>query len=146
MPRGVSEQVGEMCVEVDMSGSTWSIVPQFMAEIKRLAEEIRPELLRILYWDTCVAREEKYTMDQLDDLMNITKPKGGGGTVVSCVPDYCNKFGIKPQAHIVLTDGYLGGDWGRGWNAPVLWCICDNERDTPTHGKYVRISTAEENW
>ena len=143
MPRGISESVGELCVEVDMSGSTWNIVPQFMGEIKGICEQVKPDIVRVLYWDTEVCREEKYRVDELDNLLTITKPKGGGGTVVSCVPDYCNEHNIKPQAHIVLTDGWLGGDWGQGWNAPVLWVVVDNKHDVPTHGKIIRIDSSE---
>lgn len=141
MPSGVSETVEEVCVSIDMSGSTWNMVSQFMGELKGVIEQVKPDLLRILYWDTVVCREEKYTMDELDGLLSVTKPKGGGGTTVQCVPDYCNEFGIKPQAHIVLTDGDIYGGWGTGWNAPVLWAICDNKRARPAHGKYVNIKS-----
>lgn len=141
MPRGVSEQVEELCVEVDMSGSTWSIVPYFMGELAGICKLVRPATVRVIYWDTSVCREEVYKLDDLDNMINVTKPKGSGGTVVSCVPDYCNDHAIKPQCHIVLTDGYLGGDWGRGWNAPVLWCICDNKSAIPSHGKFVHINS-----
>ena len=142
MPRGISESVGELCLEVDMSRSTWNIVKYFMGEIKGICEQVRPEIVRVIYWDTTVAKEEVYKLDELDKLLDVTKPKGGGGTTIGCVPKYCNEHGIKPQAHIVLTDGYLGGDWGHGWNAPVLWCICDNKNALPKHGKIVHIDSS----
>lgn len=143
MPRGVSESVGELCVEIDMSYSTWSIVPYFLGEIKGICQQVRPETLRVIYWDTEVVKEQVFLLDDLDNIENIIKPAGGGGTTVSCVPNYCNEHGIKPQAHIVLTDGYLGGDWGTGWNAPVMWCICDNKSAVPKHGKIVHIDSTQ---
>lgn len=143
MPRGVSESVNEICVESDMSGSTYGIVPQFMSEFVAICKTVKPQLVRHLYWDTVVEREEKYEFDQLDAAETVMKPKGGGGTTVQCVPDYCNEFGIKPQAHIVLTDGCLGGNWGKGWNAPVLWVIVNNPDARPSHGKYVHIDAKE---
>lgn len=141
MPRGVSEQVDDLCIDIDMSGSTWNIVPQFMAELKAMLEHVSPRNIRLIYWDTKVCREEVYEFDQLDQLMNITKPSGGGGTRIQCVPNYCNEHGVKPQAHIVLTDGELFGGWGNGWNAPVFWCIVDNKDARPSHGKYVNINS-----
>jgi hypothetical protein len=48
---------------------------------------------------------EKYASDELNDVS--TKPKGGGGTDVRCVPQYIQDEQIKAQAVIVLTDGYL---------------------------------------
>jgi hypothetical protein len=47
---------------------------------------------------------------------------------------------IKPQAVIVLTDGYLGGSWGT-WHAPVLWCVLNNKSACPDTGKVVHIDS-----
>ena len=77
-------------------------------------------------------------MHEIDTLVESTKPQGGGGTMVECVPDHITSEGIKPQACIVLTDGYLGGSWG-SWSCPVLWCIMDNKQANPTVGKTVHI-------
>jgi hypothetical protein len=46
--------------------------------------------------------------------------------------------GITPQAVIVLTDGYLGSDWGT-WTVPVLWCIIDNASRTAPNGTTVHV-------
>jgi len=46
--------------------------------------------------------------------------------------------GINPQAVVVLTDGYLGGDWGQ-WSCPVLWCVLDNKRAVPDVGQVVHL-------
>jgi len=96
----------------------------------------------LLYWDTQVCQDEKYDVHQLDDLVKTTKPKGGGGTSVECVPAYLTEHGVKPQAAIVLTDGYLGGSWG-SWSCPVLWCILDNRSAKPNTGKHVHIKARD---
>ncbi len=44
----------------------------------------------------------------------------------------------QAQTVIVLTDGYLGGDWGV-WNHPVLWCIVNGSSEIPPNGKYARV-------
>jgi hypothetical protein len=41
----------------------------------------------------------------------------------------------------MLTDGYVGSDWGTAqqWGAPVLWCIVGNNGAQPTVGKRVLV-------
>lgn len=143
MPSGISEQVGELVIAVDTSGSIGQVeLTAFMSEIRSICDTVQPERIRLLYWDTKICQDEKYDMNQLDDLVKTTKPKGGGGTNVECVTEYLTAEGIKPQAAIVLTDGYLGGSWG-SWACPVLWCILDNKSAKPDTGKYVNITSRE---
>lgn len=143
MPSGISEQVGELVIAVDTSGSIGQIeLTAFMSEIKSICDTVHPEYIRLLYWDTQVCQDEKYDLHQLDDLVKTTKPKGGGGTSVECVPAYLTEHGVKPQAAIVLTDGYLGGSWG-SWSCPVLWCILDNRSAKPDTGKHVHIKARD---
>jgi predicted metal-dependent peptidase len=54
-------------------------------------------------------------------MMSSTKPKGGGGTDASCVPNYLLEHKMRPECVIMLTDGYVS-DWGR-WAHPVFWGI-----------------------
>ena len=58
---------------------------------------------------------------------------------MQCVTDYIRDNNINAQAVIVLTDGYLGGDWG-AWTMPLLWGILDNKHAQPTIGKTLHIS------
>jgi predicted metal-dependent peptidase len=140
MPSGVDESVGELVVAVDMSGSIGALeLGQFMGEVKAICDTVKPERIRVLYWDTQVCGEEVYEQDELDKLITTTKPTGGGGTDVTCVAEHIRITGIKSQAAIVLTDGYLGGGWGE-WSIPVLWCIVNNKNAKPTVGSYVHVN------
>lgn len=138
MPSGVSESVDELVIAADMSGSMTSALPRLFAEIKGICEHVKPKVVRLLYWDTEVCSDEKYMDGEVENIIKSTKPKGGGGTHVECVPEYMAANGIKPQAVIVLTDGYLGGSWGT-WSCPVLWCIVGNKHAVPGVGKYVHV-------
>jgi len=139
MPSGVSESVGELVIAIDMSGSIGAReLSQFLGEVKGICDNVHPEKVRLLYWDTEVCADEAYMAHELDTLTESTKPAGGGGTTVTCVPEYITKHGIKPQAVVVLTDGYLGGEWGQ-WSAPVLWCIVDNKHAKPDVGTAVYV-------
>lgn len=143
MPSGISERVEELCVAIDASGSIGGrALSAILSEVQSVAETVKPERVRLLYWDTSVAGDEKYEGGDIQNIVRSTKPKGGGGTDVACVPDYLRKHNINPQAVIVLTDGYLYGSWGQ-WAHPVLWCVLDNERAKPDVGKTVHINTRD---
>jgi len=103
---------------------------------------VRPRRVHILYWDTNICRAEVYTEHELEGMISTTKPAGGGGTVIDCVPDYLREHNIKPQAAVVLTDGYLGGVWGT-WACPVMWCVIDNKSSAPPFGTVVHINTGD---
>jgi len=141
MPSGVSEKVEELVLAIDTSGSIGNReLSVFLSEVKAIAETVKPSAVRILYWDTEVCRAEKYEMHELDNIINSTKPEGGGGTTVECVPQYMTDNNVSPQACIVLTDGYLGGSWGQ-WTCPTMWCVLDNKSAKPDVGKVVHVNS-----
>ena len=140
MPSGISESIGELVVAPDMSGSIGQPgITRMLSEVKSIAETVHPEAIRLLYWDTKVCADERYESHELDTMIASTKPAGGGGTMVECVPEYMTKEGIKAQCAIVFTDGYLGGSWGQ-WNCPVLWVIVDNKNCNPPFGTTVHVT------
>jgi len=142
-PSGVSERVEELCLCMDMSGSIGNDeIAVMLTECVAVFATAHPEVARILYWDTKVCADEEYTMDQLDGFAKSTKPKGGGGTDVNCVPSYMKANNITPQASIVLTDGYLYNGWGT-WDHPVLWVILDNTNARPDVGQAIHISSED---
>ena len=127
MPSGISESVEGIVVAGDMSGSIGEAEQAvILTEAKSCFDAVQPSWVRMLYWDTEVCSDEVYEQHELDDFIKSTKPVGGGGTNVECVPAHMTKHGIKAQAAIVITDGYLGGSWGT-WDCPVLWVILDND-------------------
>lgn len=141
-PSGISETVDVLCVEIDMSGSIGiAEARRQLSEVVDIAKMVRPKELHVLYWDTQVARAEKYALEELDDVVKKTQPTGGGGTDVTCVPKYLADNKIKPNASIVFTDGYVY-EWGT-WDHPVLWCIVDNEGAMPDNGKVLHVSSED---
>lgn len=138
LPSGVSEAVGELVIAIDTSGSIGGReLQRFLSEVASICETVKPSAVRLLYWDTRVCRDEKYEAEQVQDIAKSTKPAGGGGTDVSCVNKHMVEHNIKPQAVVVLTDGYLGGEYGT-WTVPVLWCVVGSTQ-TPPVGKTVFI-------
>ena len=142
MPSGISEQIGEIVIAPDMSGSTFApgMMQAIMSEVKGIAETVKADAVRLLYWDTEVCKDERYEQHDLANLISTTKPEGGGGTEVQCVADYIAKHNIKAQAVIILTDGYLGGSWGN-WHHPTMWVVVDNRNAAPPTGKVLHIKS-----
>jgi predicted metal-dependent peptidase len=148
MPSGVSQQVDELVVAIDTSGSIGQPeLTKFLSEIQGVVANVNPRAVRVLYWDTKVCADEMYENETstntggmpLSSLISSTKPAGGGGTDVRCVNTYMQDKQITAQAVIVLTDGYLNGSWGE-WSSPVLWCILSHKSAMPTVGEAIHIT------
>ena len=141
MPTLISERVGHLVVAVDTSGSIGGReLSNFLSEVKSIADEVTPDKVDLLYWDCEVAGHEEYDSSTVGSIVDSTKPRGGGGTSPSCVSRYLREKGITPECIIVLTDGYVGADWGTGWEAPVLWTIAGNSGAVAPVGQTIHIN------
>jgi predicted metal-dependent peptidase len=100
---------------------------------------VRPEFVDLLYWDSRVAGHETYDSDATPNIVSSTKPMGGGGTSPSCITDYLRDKKIEPECAVVLSDGYVGSDWGNAWPCPVLWCIVGGNTVVAPIGKTVHV-------
>jgi predicted metal-dependent peptidase len=121
LPSVSGEQMGEVCFAVDCSGSIdQKTVSQFAAEIKRVKEDLMPERIHVLYFDSEVSHVESY--EQHDDL--DIKPHGGGGTDFAPVFEKIIELGINPVAVVFLTD-LCCNSFGDQPDAPVLWVTTD---------------------
>ena len=142
MPTLIGEKVGHLVIAIDTSGSIGGDeLGEFLSEVKGIAEEVNPEVVDLLYWDSEVAGHETYSGSTASDIPNSTKPKGGGGTSPSCISAYLKEKNIQPECVIVLTDGYVGGDWGSEWTAPVMWCIVGGYDGDADNGKTIHIDS-----
>ena len=140
MPSMIGEKVGHLVVAIDTSGSIGQDeLSEFLSEVKGIAEEVSPEIVDLIYWDSEVAAHETYTESEVANIVSSTKPRGGGGTSPSCVSDYLKKEQIMPQCVIVLTDGFVGNDWGNDWTAPVMWAIVGGNTVVAPNGKTIHI-------
>lgn len=140
MPTLIGEKVGHLVIGVDTSGSVGGKeLAEFLSEVQGIAEEVSPETVDLLYWDGEVAGHETYTGSTVSSIAQSTKPAGGGGTSPSCVSTYLKEQHIVPECVIMLTDGYVGGDWGSEWTAPLLWVIVGGNDDVAPNGKTIHI-------
>jgi predicted metal-dependent peptidase len=144
MPSSYDEKVGSIVVAIDTSGSIGNAeLAQFLGEVKSICDEVNPEKIDLLYWDTEVAGHETYQGAELANVTDVTQAKGGGGTSPECVPQYMRKESLDPECVIMLTDGYIGmqdpNDWQIG--KPILWCIKGNNHfdSNSVVGKVVHV-------
>ena len=140
MPTLISERVGHIVIGIDTSGSIGGReLNEFLSEVKGVADEVSPEKVDLLYWDGEVAGHEVYDSASIASIIDSTKPKGGGGTSPSCVSKYLKDKNIKPECVIMLTDGYVGSDWGTDWEVPVLWVVVGGNTAVAPNGKTIHI-------
>lgn len=143
MPSTYDEKVGSIVVAVDTSGSIGHAeLAQFLSEVKSICEEVSPEKIDLLYWDTDVAGHETYMNTELATLTETTQAKGGGGTSPECVPHYMKEKNLEPECVIMLTDGYIGRQNPSDWqiDKPIMWCIKGNPNfNEDVVGKVVHV-------
>jgi len=137
LPTVEDETIGEVVVAIDTSGSIGQKqLNEFATELVSICETVSPDAVRVLWWDTMVHGEQLFT-DDFASIGKMLKPKGGGGTRVSCVSEYINSKKINAEAVLVFTDGYLESDVKWGVSAPTLWLVTENKDWTPPSGKKV---------
>jgi len=140
MPTLIGEKVGRIAIGIDTSGSIGGAeLNRFLSEVKSIAEDVHPQNVDFIYWDSGVAAHEEYDELTVPNIVRSTKPRGGGGTDPTSMMNYLKEKNITPECIVMLTDGCIG-DWGNDWNAPILWTICNGASDVYAPcGKTVHI-------
>lgn len=140
MPTLIGESVGGVVLGIDTSGSVGAReITQFLTEVKSIVEDVSPEVVDLMYWDSKVAAHETYDGASIHNIVSSTKPKGGGGTDPVALERYLIEKNIQPEVIVMLTDGYVDS-WGSNWNAPIIWVVTDASKSrVATIGKTVFI-------
>lgn len=140
-PSTYSERLDELVIGIDTSGSiSEGDIGRFLSETVSVLNTCKPLRVHLLYWDTQVASHEVH--DKYENLVQSTKPAGGGGTDPACVSQYLKDNKMKPDAIIMLTDGYVSS-WGSNWESPLLWGILGNNSAQPDCGKALHLELDE---
>lgn len=139
MPSMLGQKAECIVLGTDTSGSIHGpILGQFLGEMVSICEEISPETVEVMYWDTEVAGHETYYGSDVARMIESTQPRGGGGTNPDCVPKYIMDNKIQPQCVVMLTDGYFFGHRSKLWEdmgVPVFWCVVNNKSFVPLVGQ-----------
>jgi len=139
MPSMEDEQVGEIVVAIDTSGSIGDReLTEFASELVSVCELCSPEKVRVLWWDTEVHGEQVFDSGNYQQINHLLKPQGGGGTDPSCISKYIASENITAQAVVVFTDGYF---WDMPeWNisTETLWLVTENTTPKIPTGKVIK--------
>ena len=112
-----------------------------------IVEDVNPDKVHLLYWDTAVAGHEVYDENDYDSLTDATEPRGGGGTDPLCVVEYVDNnisMDSTVECVLILTDAYVGslGEdiWGQ-LEYPLMWAVCpDGDQNfNPRVGQVINL-------
>jgi len=134
LPSLISEELPEVCITIDTSGSTYDIQGEFAKEASGVLYAYNTTI-RILYSDAKVHLEEVYSSNELPIQL---KPVGGGGTSFIPAFDYIAKNRYTPSCMIYLTDMY-GTFPTKEPEYPVMW-VTPNDIKGP-FGQTVKFNT-----
>lgn len=130
MPSSISESMGSLVVGIDTSGSvSGPMVSAFLSEVVGICQNVMPEVLHLIECDATIQSHKVFDQGSLDQLGAITELHGGGGTDMRVIFDHITKNNIKPEAVIVLTDGYT--PWPETLEYPTLWAITEKHLAAP---------------
>jgi predicted metal-dependent peptidase len=140
IPSMHSETMGELVVAIDTSGSINNEqISAFASELASICDVCSPEKVRVLWWDTKVHGEQVFA-GNYQDIGNMLKPMGGGGTHVGCVSDYMIKNSVNAEVLVIFTDGYVESDIKWEVSAPTMWFVTENGRfEPPVGGRMVKV-------
>ncbi len=128
LPSMENETIGELVIAIDTSASIGQKeLTEFATEVVSICDTVTPDRIRLLWWDYEVAKEQVFNRDSYQNIKDLLKPDGGGGTRVSCVSEYMVTHKIEPQACIVFTDGYVENDISWNIQSPTLWVVTENK-------------------
>jgi len=137
-PGKTGYQCGDIVMYEDTSGS---ISPEelthFRSEMVGLFSEMHPRSLHVGSCDC-----EAYDPIEVDDVQDIVDfpSQGGGGTHMPAIFDKLKEHDLKPDALVILTDGWTG--YGDNPGYPVFWVITDHSKSAD-HGETIHLHTPE---
>jgi len=141
LPSILGKRVKYLLLAMDTSGSVAGpLLTDFLSEMNGLVKSVGIDRLDIVYWDAEIQAHEIFT-GSAKDIVHRTNPKGGGGTDPDVVVDLIAEKQLKPDAIIMLSDGYMHTNKPK-WaaiTAPTLWCIIGNDNYEVPNGQKLVI-------
>lgn len=132
LPSRHSDRMGEVVFIGDTSGSIQNAELSRMAtEVTAIAEQLRPELIRLLWADTEVAGEQLFECGEAIEC----KPQGGGGTDMRVPLAYAEEH--DPQVVVLATDGYT--PWPDVAPPYPLIVLCTTSVECPEYAQVIRV-------
>jgi len=139
-PGTESYQVGTIAMFVDTSGSVSDQeMSHFFGEMHAILTELTPQRAMIGSCDT--EAHGPHELQDVNELLDYV-PEGGGGTDMTAIFDRLDEVNERPDALIILTDGYT--PFGEPPGYPVIWVSTSDK--VATHGETIPIKVADSSW
>ena len=118
------EEIMNVTVGIDVSGSTEGDLPKFFAELTGLLNTFGAYKLNVIQCDTQVCSYEEYDSSENQFNFNIGDYKfsGGGGTTLTPILEYIDDNQVESDVIVIFTDGYCENITYNP-SKPVLWII-----------------------
>jgi len=99
----------EVCVGIDISGSiSDDEYAKFISECVGIADGFTQVNMRMIWWACSVHPEDDILLTNANKNQLVTrKPKGGGGTHMSCFAEHVKEKGYNSRIYVILTDGFI---------------------------------------
>ena len=137
-PSYTNPSMGKVVTAPDVSASIGKELTIAMSEMKAIFEDVRPDMVDMMYWDTDVTLHETYEEHEVQSIHTVTKPVGGGGTSPACVFEKIKEEQIEPDCILLFTDGHVW-NWGEDIGIPTMWCVIGNKDATAPFGKTIHM-------
>lgn len=136
MPGEVGKTARHLVVVFDTSGSCFGSAEMgaFVTQLTSIVRDVKPRETTVLYIDWELQGKQQFRNGQI--AVQTIKPKGGGGTDMTQGFAWCAENRIKPDAMIILTDGFT--PYGNPPGYPVLWAM--TTKQTAPHGLTINIT------
>ncbi len=133
MPGMTPGETIDICVAVDTSGSTASMIKDFLSEIQGIMEQYDDYRIHVWQFDTAIYNPQVFTSDNVMDMTDY-EVMGLGGTSFEVNWEYMKEEGIEPKKLIFFTDGYPCGGWGDPDYCETVWIIQGSTNIEPPFG------------
>ena len=139
LPSAISEGLNHVASAVDASGSVSDMeFTRFLSELDFIKENMNPEKMTILDFDTKVHEVHKLNRDQNVASLSF---HGRGGTNLNCVFEHFEKEG-KPEVLIVFSDLYCGKIM-KDPGYPVIWICVGNPKAEVEFGTLIHMEAKD---
>ncbi|QQP89842.1 hypothetical protein IGS68_00745 [Skermanella sp. TT6] len=126
-----------LVVAIDVSGSTLSCLPRFLAELSGVLASGSVETVRVLTFDAALHLDRVLSCRDIGGVAGL-RLQGGGGTDFRPMFTHLQDGGDAPDGIIILTDGFGRAPPGPP-PCPVLWVLTADGRQPVDWGERVRL-------
>lgn len=135
LPGRGGRTLGKVVWMIDTSGSCWSALETFAAQMRAVCEEFPSTQLLVVYCDAQVNEVQEW--DPRGGEPFRLRPAGGGGT--SHVPAFDWVLAHHPDADAVVAFTDLYTVFPPAPPIPTLWAVVDNPSGVPPFGEVIRV-------